>query len=326
MAIDLHALAHRLLGTGAVPPPPHVLALDERTLAYARIAPGAGGSFELRELRRVELPAESFVPGLLGGPLRDAAAFGELVGRLLGGLSLPPAQASLVLPDAWLRVAFVESGELPRAVDAQEEVVRWKLKRLLPFRVEELRLAWAAAPPLPQQSEPVRLLVGFALEALLGGLEDAFAAHGVWIGRITGESLALLPAVAPALDGEPLACLAAVHAAGYTLVFTHHGEPVLYRFRGFDGGLGEAQRSATVVRDLRLTRAFVAEQLPELPLGRVALAAPSTAAAAWQAWIGEGLGRTAEPIERLQLPLVAAERVTWNEVAPLLGAVRQEVR
>jgi hypothetical protein len=147
----------------------------------------------------------------------------------------------------------------------------------------------------------------------------------VWLGRITSESLALLPAVAPTLDNVALGCLALVHDAGYTLVFTQHGRPVLYRFRGLDGGLGEAQRASIVARDLRLTRAFVADQLPVAQLGRVVLAAPAGAVGAWQGLLAEGLGRGAEAVESLQLPLVAAERVGWSEVAPLLGAARQEV-
>ena len=55
------------------------------------------------------------------------------------------------------------------------------------------------------------------------------------------------------------------------------------------------------------------------------LAAPSELASRWQDWLGEGLGRAGEPLEALQLPLTAAERVTWAEVAPLLGAAREEV-
>jgi type IV pilus assembly protein PilM len=325
LAIDLAALARRVVGAGAVPPPPHVVALSEREVVYSRIAPGAGAVHELRELRRVELPPDTFAAGLLGGPLRDAPAFADRLGQLLAGLSAPVDEASLVLPDAWLRVTFVESGDLPRTADTRDEVVRWKVKRLLPFRVEDLRLAWAEVPPLPLQSEPRRLLVAFGLESLLAGLEDAFAARGVWIGRITAESLALLPAVAPALSAAPLGALANVHSAGYTLLFTRHGVPVLYRFRALDPGLGDAQRASTVARDLRLTRAFVAEQLPDETLGRMVLAAPAPEVARWQAFLGEGLGRAAEPLEGLGLPLTAAERVTWVEVAPMLGAAREEV-
>ncbi len=317
----LSRLGQRLLGMGAVPAPPHVFALDAASLRYGRFVQASGG-WELRELRRAELAADGFQAGLLGGPLRDPAAFAEALRQLLARLSAPVHEASLVLPDAWLRLAFIEAGDLPRAEQARDEVVRWKVRRLLPFRVEELRLAAAEVAPLPRQDEPRRLLVGYALEVLLAQLEEAFAAAGVWVGRITNESLALVPAVGDVLAGAQLGALAVVRDGGYTLLFTRRGEPVLYRFKALDDTLATA---STVERDLRLTRAFVAEQLPDLTLDRVVVAATGDSGRGWQQWLGSGLGRDGELLESLRLPLAAAERVGWMEVAPMLGAARQEV-
>jgi hypothetical protein len=325
MSAPLAAVGKRLLGLGAVAAPPHVFALDATTLRYGRFVE-AGESWELRELRRAELGADAFQPGVLGGPLREPAAFGERLRQLLALVSAPVREASLVLPDAWLRLTFIESLELPRAAEARDEIVRWKVKRLLPFRVEDLRLVAEPVQPLPQQSEPKRLLVAYALEALLAQLEEAFAAAGIWLGRITSESLAMVPAVGEPLAGAELGALAVVRSGGYTLLFTRRGEPVLYRYKALDESLPSASSagiSSTVERDLRLTRAFVAEQLPDLALSRVVVAAESPKA--WQEWLQAGLGRAGEPLEALRLPLASAERVGWMEVAPMLGAARQEV-
>jgi hypothetical protein len=192
--------------------------------------------------------------------------------------------------------------------------------------------------PLPQQSEPRRLLVAYGLEVLLAQLEAAFAERGIWLGRITSESLALLPAVGEVLGDAALGALAVVRQGGYTLLFSRRGEPVLYRFKSLDdnqGGVGAASGASGgpagaavqrgVERDLRLTRAFVAEQLPELAIERVVMAAGADVSRDWQGWISAGLGRPGEPLESLRLPLAAAERVGWMEVAPMLGAARQEV-
>jgi hypothetical protein len=148
----------------------------------------------------------------------------------------------------------------------------------------------------------------------------------VWLGRITSESLALVPAVGESLADVGLGALAVVRNGGYTLLFSRRGEPVLYRYKALDEAqAGGAATSTTVERDLRLTRAFVADQLPELALDRVVLAASPESARGWQDWLASGLGRTAEPLEALKLPLASAERVGWMEVAPMLGAARQEV-
>ena len=52
------------------------------------------------------------------------------------------------------------------------------LKRLVPFRVDELRIGAQEVEPLPNQpaEEPERLLLGFAVDQLLTQVEDAFAA------------------------------------------------------------------------------------------------------------------------------------------------------
>jgi hypothetical protein len=247
-----------------------------------------------------------------------------MVGSLLRGISGRVDQASLVLPDRWLRLAFVEAGELPRKAQ-REEVLRWKLKRTLPVRVEDLRLLAVPAAVLPNQQEPRRWLVGFALESLLAQLEAAFAAHRVWLGRITNQSLALLPALSWSVAGDRLQLIAKVHSGGYTLLFARRGEALLHRYKSLDPTLPLEQQAALVKRDLRLTRAFVAEQLPGAELGGILLVAAPEQQGRWHGWLEEELGEPVELLDRRHLPLTANESLAWWEIAPLLGAARQEI-
>jgi hypothetical protein len=321
-----------------VPVPPHVFALEPRRLCYGQFARAAGG-FRFRVWREVPLPADAFHSGLLGGPLRDPRAFGETLARLVADLPGAVKDASLVLPDPWLRVTFSEVGDLPRGAEQRDEVLRWKLKRLVPFRVDELRIGAVEVSPLAGQAEPRRLLLGFAVEQLLTQLEEAFAAAGVRIGQITNRSLATIAAVAgppaqsrddepPALDGAPLFwALLLVEEAGYTLAFVRGAEPVLHRFKGFAGSLPEAARASFVGRDLKLTRDFLDEQFPGSRLDRVVLVAPPEVEPPWLERLREGLGQGAAPLDGRHLPPLQAEGATapWRELAPLLGAARREV-
>jgi hypothetical protein len=239
-------------------------------------------------------------------------------------------EASLVLPDPWLRVAFTEAGELPTAAVERDEVLRWKLKRLVPFRVEELRLAAAEVTPLVEQpeEEPHRYLLGFAVDALLTQLEDAFEASGVHVGRVTSDSLALLAAVSGrgGDDDGGIRALVRVGGDGYTLVFHRGGEPILHRYKGFTtsaaGGFGES----FVERDLRLTRSFLEEHFPGVPMTACLVLAPPDVEAQWLDRLSatlaaaEGLGRTHLP------PLeIAATATDWRRTGPLVGAVWEDV-
>lgn len=351
-----------LLGLGPVAPPPHAFRIDGSCVEYAgferrggQSGGGSGAGLALVRTASVPLDPDTFQEGLLGGPAREPADLQGRIAELLQGLGDGVDEASLVLPDAWLRLAFTDVAHLPTGVQERDDVLRWKLKRLVPFRVEELRLSGVEIEPLPVQSaeEPHRMLLGFGVDALLTQLEEAFAALGVRIGAITSDSLALLAALSaaggaggvgtanPERPGEAgMAALALVGDAGYTLVFSRRGEPVLHRYKGFAGSLPEAARGSLVKRDLRLTRTFLEDSFPGMHLDRVVLARPwdggghdSAFQAAqeprdpWLSWLGDSLESRAERLRRDDLPLteVAGRGVDWHRLAPLVGAVSQEV-
>jgi hypothetical protein len=318
-----------LLGAAPIAAPPHVFALDGARLRYGQFVRDRQG-FRCRALREAALPRDAFHSGLLGGPLRDPVAFQGIAGALVRAIPGNVKDASLVIPDAWLRVAFTESGDLPRTAEQRDEVLRWKLRRLVPFRVDELRVSAAEVPPLPAQEEPRRLLLGFAIEQLLEQIEGAFAAHGVRLGRISNASLSMLAALAPlaAPRADELTALTLVDDHGYSLVFVRGGAPVLHRYKAFSGGLPEGPRTGFVVRDLKLTRNFLDEHLPGVPLARVLLAAPPEHEPVWVDLLAEGLGEPAAPLDGRHLPPLRSEEGTvpsWRELAPMLGAARQEV-
>ncbi len=323
----------RLAGLTPLPVPPHAFTLDPTALRYGQLV-RQGRGFRLRAFRELPLAPDAFHAGILGGPLRDPVGFGERLAAFAGALPGPIKAASLVLPDAWLRVVFSESAELPRAAEARDEVLRWKLRRLVPFRVDELRVGAVEVAPLPAQAgneaEPRRVLMGFGHEQLLGQLEHAFAAAGVRIGQITNASLALTAALEPPQAGD-VDALALVEGEGYSLVFSkpspRGAEPVLHRYKALAGALPETARSALVARDLKLTANFLDEYLGGARLGRVVLVAPPEVEPIWVERLRDGLGVAAQPLDGRHLPPVVAEgeSAPWRTMAPLLGAARREV-
>jgi hypothetical protein len=272
----------RLLGGGSIAAPPHVVALRDDALVYARVERRSDG--KLQVLRYLETPlATDFADGPLGGPPRDPQAFEASVRELFERAGGRIEETTLVLSDRWLRMVFAEFTELPTTDAARQEALRFKLRQLVPFRAEELRLRAVEVEPLAGQEEPRRMAVAFALEALLGPIESTFERAGVRIGMVTNESLALASALR--IDGLGLLVLA--DERSYTLLVSRDGEPLLSRHKELSAPPFREAVSA-VTRELRLTSTFLEERLPGRHLDGVFVAAPE--AASWSELVADALG------------------------------------
>ena len=246
----------RLLGLDPVWPPPHVFALERHELRYGGFHHSPQG-WVFETSRREPLPEDLFADGVLGAPMREPRAFWEILQDFVAALPGPIKEASLILPDGWLRLTFTESDELARSRKARDEILRWKLKRLVPFRVEELRVSATEVRAFPNQTEPLRLLIGFAIESLVAQLEDAFQGVGIELGQITNNTLALAAGLESILAPDELAALVLVEREAYTLSYLYGGEPLLYRYKAFgdetlpEAGAGNADSTATAAAGAR---------------------------------------------------------------------------
>lgn len=306
--------------------PPHVFAVGASAIRYGRFDPGdTPGDLRFSEYHAVELPEDCFVGGMVGGPARDAAVLEQAVLQLLEKVATEVTDASLVLPDGWLRVVFTETDDLPSKRSAQDEIVRWKLKRMVPYRIDELRTRHTEVRPLPNQAEPGRLLVGMGIEALLRQLEDAFKARGVRIGAISNASLSLLGGVTAAVAEHDLWVLARSDGRAYTLVFVYRDEPVLFRHKALNGGVPEDALASIVRSDLNLTRTFLGDQFAGTALRRVVLFSPREAADRWSEWLASGLGAPVVHGTEI-LPLDASiPPEEWLGIVPMYGAACREI-
>jgi hypothetical protein len=337
----------KILGTDPQPPPPHIFALDLPSGDHegqAGLSQGPDGngetvadqgrlrygsfhrgpqSFVYASHQEIELPPGLFGVGPLGAPLRDAHLFGEKVQQIVNSLEGPLKEAALVLPDRWLRLNFTEITTLPRRPRDIQDVLRFKLKRLVPFRVEDLRVSATEVYPFPNQEEPRRLLLGFALDTLLTQLEDAFAAVGVELGRITNTTLALIASLEHNLSAQDLAALITVQPGAYTVCYFQAGEPLLYRYKALPES---THPSSSVRRDLRLTSGFVSQHFPDRPLSRLYLAAPEESEERWLDWLTDEFEIVPEPLAFGHFDITRTQvGPTWMETAPLLGAASLEV-
>jgi hypothetical protein len=227
-------------------PPVHGFALDGEQVLYGRLSRSRD---RLLAAARQVLPAGWFELGPVGVLRVDRTALEAGLAALLAQLEAVPAKANLLLPNCWVRSFVAEVGELPRGRVEAEEVVRWKLKKLLPCRPEEARLDFV---PLPEEG---RVWVLLALEKPLAVVEEVFAAKGIATGRVEPMGVALATLLPEGSEPKLLVCL---DERTFVVVLVREGAVRLVRHKLLPGG-AEASRGL-VVRELEATLAHARER------------------------------------------------------------------
>jgi len=226
------------------PPPTTSWILDGSVVAALRRDPKGGALWA----------AEATPPGVFEvGPVglqsvdrrKLVALLGSIHSRLEGA-----RRAAVVVPTGWTRSYVLSFPELPRRQRELEQVVQWRLKKLLPVPPTELRMSLVSLAP----SDGARsLLAMVGLERALAELEAAFREVGVEPGMITGQIFAL------AASSAPGACLLVQQEQGFlSLLLAEAGVPRLMRTKHLasSGPLAE-----TVRRELGLTLGYIRETL-----------------------------------------------------------------
>ena len=335
-------MIERALGLQPKAVPPHVFAVRRRELRFAAFSPlaPAGSGLELAELHSLPLAEGVLGSGPLGVPAGESEALAATVRMLVARSSRPVREASVVLPDAWARSMVLELGDLPEEPAARLEVLRFRIKRMVPYRVEDLRIqavpigprggfeaVGAAARGASAGAGGVaHCLVTLANEAVCSLIEDGFSRCGIRIGQLSGGTLSILQGLIRGTMDDGLFGLALVEADGFSLVLVRAGMPVVWRQKIFTEGLSDADRARLMTSELRLTLTLLGERFPGEVLSAAYLAAPRAVEPFWLAVLAQGLDVQPTRLGVEHLALVAEGLgEAFSELAPLAGAASREV-
>jgi len=137
-----------------------------------------------------ELAPGSVVPDLMESNLRQGGAIGNALRDVLGSVGGRSRDVIAVLPDAAVRVVLLDFDALPPNREEAESVVRFRLKKSLPFDVDKARVSYQAQP----SSTGVHAIAAVALNSVVEEYEAAFRDVGYAPGVVMPSMLAALGA------------------------------------------------------------------------------------------------------------------------------------
>ncbi len=137
-----------------------------------------------------ELAPGSVVPDLVEGNLRQREAVSAAVQETLSSVAGRTHDVIAVVPDAAVRVVLLEFDTLPADSEEAAGVVRFRMKKSLPFDVDKARVSYHAQ----KSSEGVRVVAAVALASVVEDYEAAFRDAGFSPGVVLPSMLAALGA------------------------------------------------------------------------------------------------------------------------------------
>jgi type IV pilus assembly protein PilM len=137
-----------------------------------------------------ELAPGSVVPDLIEANLRQRSSVFQTLRDTLGSVGGRSRDVIAVLPDAAVRVVLLDFDTLPANSEEAEGVVRFRLKKSLPFDMDKAKVSYHAQP----SNNGVRVIAAVALTSVIEDYESAFREAGYSPGVVLPSMLAALGA------------------------------------------------------------------------------------------------------------------------------------
>ncbi|HEV2022968.1 MAG TPA: hypothetical protein VGQ94_10650 [Terriglobales bacterium] len=176
------------------------------------------------------LPPGAVAPGLAPGNVLATDALREAIAGALSAAGGRSRDVIAVLPDAAVRVVLLDFETLPeRAIEAAA-IVRFRLKKSVPFDAEHAALSYQAH----RANGMVKVVAAVANAAVVAEYETAFREAGYHPGVVVPSTLAamgLVEAAAPTM-------VVKVESTSITVAIAHREELCLFRMLENHHGIG----------------------------------------------------------------------------------------
>ena len=231
----------------------------------AAVVKSRGGKPEVLSMAEVGLPAGLVSNSFTEPNIQDTAAFTEAAARLADIAGARGGAVNVTLPDFVSRVSILEFDSVQPKDDDTAQMIKWRMKKLLPFDVEQAVMRWQYLGKfVTNEKEQHRFLVSIIKSDIMSQYESALKAAGLKPRRIELSSFAVWNLFEPQVSSEAGAdgAFALMNLTGgkMTVIVFDHGVPHFLRIKDM-GGIDDTEQAwvTRMVRELNASVTFYRE-------------------------------------------------------------------
>ncbi len=201
---------------------PHPALVCEIAPEHVAVARWTRGGRALEAFAVEPLPAGAIVPSPTEANLANAGAVRVALERILSRVHPKGHELALLVPDPVVRVFILPFDTFPKRPDEAIPLLRWRLKKSVPFDVGETVVSYWAQPP---RGQGIDVVAALAWQRILREYEELVEAVGVAPGVVLSSTLATLPL----LEEGRTTLLARLSGASLTTVIVRDSILCVYR-------------------------------------------------------------------------------------------------
>ncbi len=171
----------------AMPHPAVVLEIGPSRVAVARWAMVSGS---LDSVAVEALPVGALMPSPIDTNVTQPDALTSALRRALNQVPVRGAPLALLVPDPVVRVFILPFENLPRNAEEALPLLRWRLKKSVPFDVDETAVSWMRQRG---RDGSLEIVAAIAQRRILREYEEIVESAGAHAGVVLSSTLASLP-------------------------------------------------------------------------------------------------------------------------------------
>ena len=212
--------------------PPHPLLVCEIAAEHVTAARWTRTTWALEGFAIEPLSPDAIVPTPVETNLLNAAEVRTAIGKVFAQLGVKGQEVALLVPDPVVRVFVLHFDTFPRSVAEATPLLRWRLKKSVPFEAEETLISFMRQAP---REDGVDIVTGLARLRIIREYEQLLESAGMTPGVVTSSTLAAIPL----LDDTRPCLLARVSGKSLTTAIVREGILCGYRCTDLPSRLSE---------------------------------------------------------------------------------------
>ena len=204
------------------------LEINPECISAVELAP-RDGEIILKRYGKIEPPPLLINPSLIDENIQDAENFKVGIRGLFKSAGINSRNISLALPDSSVKVSFLEFGDIPDDRGKIIELIKWNLKKTLPFPPDEASVDFQIIDTPSKESRSYRLLVALTRKAVLAQYESLLNACNLYPDVIAPSSFAVYNLYHDSFSEDEVCALLMLSRNRLTVMVARHGKLCFYR-------------------------------------------------------------------------------------------------